>query len=132
MDPDFAEAFSKEYPEAYSEALMSKRRRDFSLRSNPATDLHVPLLPQLLKRVLAAVVILGILGGSALLVTQHIRANGVGIPSGGHLMSGSKSGGSLSDEAQAVDTLSDPNNALGDKIKPLGDAGKSFLKNWTR
>jgi len=132
MDPDFAEAFSKEYPEAYSEAVRSKRRRDSALRNDHATAVHVPLFPRLLTRLFAGVLILGLLGGSALLVTHHIKANGVGIPSGQQMTSGSSSGSSQSTGSKAVETLSDPDNGLGDKIKPLGDAGKNFLQKWTR
>lgn len=132
MDPDFAEAFSRESPEAYSEALKFKRKRDYSLRSNHATAIHVPLIPRFITRLLAGVLILGLLGGSAILVNDHIRNNGVGIPSGRTMTGTSNSGDSESSQAQVIDTLSDPNNALGDKIKPLGDAGKNFLQKWTR
>lgn len=126
MDPDFAAAFSSEYPEAYREAVRGRRKH----ASDAAIAIHVPMIPQRLSRFAAGVAVMLLLIGAFYVASQTTDSSTVGIPSGQLLSSeGGMSFSMLRGADRGISTLADPNNDLGQKIAPIRDASRDFFGN---
>lgn len=130
MDPDFAEAFNSEYPEAYGEAIRDKRR---GRMKDAAIAVHVPVFPVFMSRFTAGLLVMLFLIGAFFLISQSSAARGMGIPSGSqvfHSSTASKAGGTsvFGTVEDAIGAVSDPNNDLGQKLSPIGEAGNDLLR----
>lgn len=131
MDPDFAEAFNSEYPEAYGEAIRDKRRG--RIKSDAAIAVHVPVFPVFMSRFTAGLLVMLFLIGAFFLISQSSAARGMGIPSGGQVSHSSNSSdareASVFDTVEdAIGSISDPKNDLGQKLSPIGEAGNDLLR----
>jgi len=132
MDPNFAAAFSSEFPEAYDEALKAKRKRGAEIVEDDALAVHVPVIPPLLSKLVAFGVLIALGVGGYFLLTDTFGVHGAGLPSGTTMSDRSGFDPSGSKAAQDIGQISDPNSGLGEKVAPIGNAGKDFLKKWTR
>lgn len=130
MDPDFAAAFSSEYPEAYGAALRSKRGRNRTLSTDASIAVHVPVIPQFVSRLTAGVIVLFLLMVGFVAVSQSANGSTMGIPSGQLLNGPAGTGFSGSKVSSGISTLSSDDSSLGDKVAPIGEAGSSFLESW--
>lgn len=125
MDPDFAAIFSKDYPEAYGEALRNRRRRNASPSASTATTIHVPLVPPLVSRFMAGLVVMLLLIGAFFVISQTTDNRTLGIPSGQDM---SSSAGSTISGAKLTRNVAE---IAADKGKPLQDVSKGFERNLT-
>jgi len=129
MDPDFAAAFSSDDPDAYRKALKSRSTRS---AQDPADEgslgVHVPLVPRLLTKLFAGTLVLGLVAGGIFFAAKGIGTGDFSIPGGKPMTAGSSAQSSMSTTSRGIATMADPDNTLSDKIKPLGDAGRSFFR----
>lgn len=134
MDPDFAEAFNSEYPEAYGEAIRDKRRG--GMKSDAALAVHVPVIPAFISRFTAGLLVMLFLIGAFFVIAQSSQARGMGIPSGSQAFNSSSGGASgfnlFGSVVEGIGSVADPKSDLGQKISPIGEAGSDFLRTVTR
>jgi len=128
MDPHFAAAFSSEDPDAYKKALKARSRGFQDTADDGSLGVHVPLVPKFLTKLFAGVLILGLVGGGIFFAVRGMGVEGFSIPGGKPMTAGSSAKSSMSTTSRGIATMADPDNALSDKIKPLGDAGKNFFR----
>jgi len=129
MDPDFAAAFNSDDPDAYRQALKSRSGRGVQDPSDDGSlGVHVPLVPRLITKLFAGVLIFGLVAGGIFFTAKGVGIEDFGIPGGKPMTAGSSAQSSMSTTSRGIATMADPDNTLSDKIKPLGDAGRNFLR----
>ena len=125
MDPEFAAAFSSEYPDAYSEAVKGNRSR--SPRADAALAFHVPIVPSYLVRFVAGVIVLLFLMGGFQLMSQSTGNDELSIPSGKVLNSSFSPMIGL-DSLVGISNGPSDDGQLNDTIAPIDKAGKKFFE----
>lgn len=129
MDPDFAAAFSSEDPDAYRKAVKNRSGKSAQDSADEGSlGVHVPLVPRLLTKVFAGALVLALVAGGVFFAAKGMGLDGFSIPGGKQMTAGSSAKSSMSTTSRGIATMADPDNALSDKIKPLGDAGRNFFR----
>lgn len=138
MDPDFAEAFSTEYPEAYGRAVRSQRTEGARSKSDAAITVHVPVIPPFLSRFTAGVAVMLVLIGGFFAISQATGNESLSIPSG-QLMSKPVASGtgtaassidSIFKIPKGISTLSSSSTDLNQKLVTIDEMSKKMLKEW--
>lgn len=127
MDPDFAAAFSSEYPEAYSEAVANQRRRRASSSRDAAIAIHVPVVPHFVSRFAAGVALILLLTLMLMLFSQGGESTALALPSGQLL----DSSGGIDLEAGAERLSAIAGGGSGDlveRMQPIDEFGKDFQR----
>jgi len=121
MDPEFAKAFSNDFPEAYGATLRNQRRRGVGSTSDATIAIHVPVIPPLVSRLVAGIVVMLILVGGFFVISEATGNNTLGVPSGQAMNS---SAGSNFDSAEV-------SQRVAEGVAPLKEVHSGFSRGWS-
>ena len=125
MDPHFEAAFSNEFPEAYGATRRNRRRRGPGSISDATIAVHVPVIPPLISRFLAGVLVMLLLIAAFLVISEQTGNGELGIPSGRAMSASAGSEFTAQGASEALNRVSQEEGA------PLRDVVQGLGKNWT-